>query len=100
RQPLPKRDAVELLVLRALEGHGFATARTIAATWRLRRGDGVAAALASLVEAGRVAACTLVGEDGRRTPGWVLPRDLELAAALGRARPRADRAVLLSPFDP
>ena len=32
--------------------------------------------------------------------GWCRPSDLELAARLERARPRADRPVLLSPFDP
>jgi hypothetical protein len=32
--------------------------------------------------------------------GWIRPADLELAARLETARPRGDRGVLLSPFDP
>ena len=39
-------------------------------------------------------------EGGRRTPGWVRPQDLELAERFKRVRPRKDRGVLLSPFDP
>ena len=38
--------------------------------------------------------------DGSPTTGWIRPADRELAARLERARPRADRGVLLSPFDP
>jgi hypothetical protein len=32
--------------------------------------------------------------------GWIRPADRELAARLEAARPRPDRGVLLSPFDP
>jgi uncharacterized protein YcaQ len=32
--------------------------------------------------------------------GWARPEDLDLAAELDGARPRRDRGVLLSPFDP
>ena len=41
--------------------------------------------------------------DGRRPAhhaGWIRPADLELAARLASVRPRRDRGVLLSPFDP
>ncbi len=36
----------------------------------------------------------------RATPGWIRPEDRELAARLDTVRPRRDRGVLLSPFDP
>jgi hypothetical protein len=42
----------------------------------------------------------LAGHDKKKSPGWIRPGDLELAARLRRVRPRADRGVLLSPFDP
>jgi uncharacterized protein YcaQ len=37
---------------------------------------------------------------GRDVAGWIRPSDLELAAELDSLRPRRDRGVLLSPFDP
>jgi hypothetical protein len=43
--------------------------------------------------------CTLCARD-RALSGWVRPEDLSLAEALDSARPRRDRGVLLSPFDP
>ena len=36
----------------------------------------------------------------RKLAGWIRPDDLELASRLSRVRPRPDRAVLLTPFDP
>ena len=42
----------------------------------------------------------LSGDDKKKSPGWIRPNDLELAARLKRVRPRADKGVLLSPFDP
>ena len=36
----------------------------------------------------------------RETPGWIRPQDMTLALALEKLRPRRDRGVLLSPFDP
>jgi len=56
-----------------------------------------------LVDAGEIVACTLVVDRRNargNVKGWCRPADLELAATLERARPRADRPVLLSPFDP
>jgi uncharacterized protein len=100
-RPLAEPEALEVLLLRGLDGHGWATTGTLAATWRLRnQGAAVAAALRRLDERGEVLACALVEEGGRRTAGWIRPRDRELAAALATVRPRADRGVLLSPFDP
>ncbi|MEE9280061.1 MAG: crosslink repair DNA glycosylase YcaQ family protein [Myxococcota bacterium] len=97
----PYPDALETLLLKALDGHGWATTGTLTATWRLaNRGKLIASALDRLVEKGRVVPCALVDADGRRTTGWARPEDLELAARLGRVRPREDRGVLLSPFDP
>ncbi len=103
RETLDRPAALRRLLLVALGGHGWATTGTLAATWRLRnKRDEIATALRELVEAGEIVACTLVG-DGRHArdvKGWCRPSDLELAARLERARPRADRPVLLSPFDP
>ncbi len=93
--------ALPELVLKALDGHGWARPGTIADTWRLKGcGASIAEALGRLEEAGEVAACEVVDEVGGRTAGWVRNRDLELAGRLDRLRPRPDRGVLLSPFDP
>jgi uncharacterized protein YcaQ len=99
RGGLPREAAWRALCLKALEGHGWASERTVAATWRLPDRAGVRAALRALQEAGEVAACELVTPEGRRR-GWIRPADLELAERLRPLRPRRDRGVLLSPFDP
>ncbi len=99
--PLDKRTSLQQLLLRALQGHGWATTGTLAATWRLRnRREELSQALASLVEQNRIMPCALIDEDKRRTAGWITPEDRELAATLAAARPRGDCGVLLSPFDP
>jgi uncharacterized protein YcaQ len=101
RHPLPTADALETLLLTALDGHGWATTGTLAATWRLKnRKSELVATLQRLQQKGAVAACALRlgGETAR--PGWIRPADRELAERLETARPRADRGVLLSPFDP
>ena len=93
-------DSFDTLLLKALEGHGWATTGTLSATWRLVNcRERVAASLQRLVESGRVLPCKLQGSR-RELPGWVRPEDLSLAARLDAARPRRDRGVLLSPFDP
>ncbi|PWB70125.1 MAG: hypothetical protein C3F15_14220, partial [Holophagae bacterium] len=98
---VPRDEAIEALLLRALEGHGWATTATLAQTWRLdRRRHGPASALERLGDSGRIVPCRLVGDDRRETAGWIRPADLELASRLERLRPRRDRGVLLSPFDP
>ena len=55
--------------------------------------------LRRLVESGRIVPCKLHGAR-RELSGWARPEDLDLAAGLDSARPRRDRGVLLSPFDP
>jgi hypothetical protein len=104
RETFDRAASLRRLLLVALGGHGWATTGTLAATWRLRnKRDEIAAALSELVEAREIVACTLVVDPrhGRgNVKGWCRPADLELAATLERARPRADRPVLLSPFDP
>ncbi len=99
--PLDMPAALRQLLWQALAGHGWATTGTLAATWRLRncRAD-IDAALRAMTDAGEIAACTLVTDDGRRIPGWMRCCDLELAGRVGSLRPRGDRGVLLSPFDP
>ncbi len=99
-RPMALEDALETLLLRALTGHGWATSGTLAATWRLvNRKAQIQAALARLREHGDIVPCALRSTAGL-VPGWIRPDDLELAARLETVRPRSDRGVLLSPFDP
>lgn len=98
---LPRDEAIRTLLLRALAGHGWAERRTLAETFRLKKmWQEIDDALAALEEEGRALPCDLVEDDGTRREGWIRPEDLELADELHRARPRRDRGVLLSPFDP
>jgi hypothetical protein len=98
---VPKPQALETLLIRALAGHGWASTGTLTQTWRLRNCAGeVKGALARLCEKGLVNPCQLVLDDGTTACGWVRFADLELAARLETLRPRRDRGVLLSPFDP
>jgi hypothetical protein len=98
---LAAAEAFEELLLYALEGHGWAATGTLTQTWRLRGcHDDIAAALERLQEKGAIVPCAVVTDDGKRSRGWIRPDDLELAARLQRVRPRRDRGVLLSPFDP
>jgi uncharacterized protein YcaQ len=98
---MPKTEAFECLLLRALKGHGWAATGTLAQTWRFRNArKDLQDALERLREAGRVVACALVEDGGRRRPGWIRPPDLEMADRLARLRPRKDKGILLSPFDP
>jgi uncharacterized protein YcaQ len=98
---LPQTQAIEKLLLQGLKGHGWATTATLTQTWRLQNLKAeIAAALGRLAGAGQVVACALVTADGRRRPGWLRVSDFELTARLERVRPRRDRGVLLSPFDP
>jgi len=101
RRPLSTAEGLETLLLAALDGHGWATTGTLAATWRLRnRKAELVATLRRLQEKGHVVACALEGREGSPAMGWIRPADQELAGRLERARPRADTGVLLSPFDP
>ena len=93
-------EALRTLLLRALEGHGWAETGTLAATWRLRNmREDLARALDTLEEDGSIVRCDLL-DGARRVRGWIRPADLELGSRLRAVRPRADRGVLLSPFDP
>ena len=98
---VPEAEAIEVLLLRALEGHGWASTATLTRTWRFTKRQGaISAGLRGLQEKGLIVPCTLTLAPGKRVPGWARPADLELAARLERVRPRPDRGVLLSPFDP
>lgn len=98
---VPEGEALGVLLLQALAGHGWARTGTLVNTWRLRnRGRQIGRILDELAEAGKIARCDLLARDGRRLAGWIRPEDRELAARLRRVRPRPDRGVLLSPFDP
>jgi len=98
--PVPEDEALERLLLLALEGHGWASPGTLARTWRLtNRKKDLDAALRRLAEKGAAVPCRLAG-GGKPLAGWIRPEDLELAGRLERVRPRRDRGVLLSPFDP
>ncbi len=98
---VPFPEALKTLLLRALAGHGWARTGTLTATWRLRgvRRE-VATALEELQEQGEIVPCALDTGAPRPLQGWIRPSDLDLAARLRRVRPRPDRGVLLSPFDP
>jgi len=97
---MPEDEAIASLLLKALDGHGFATTGTLAATWRLRnRREQIARVLDGLCESGEIVAADM--ETGKRTvAGWLRTRDAERVDALVALRPRRDRGVLLSPFDP
>ena len=103
---LPVEDALEALLLKALDGHGWATTPTLIATWRLtKRRPQIDAALERLREKGEIVPCALDVEANLSTPrksipGWIRPRDLDLAERAAALRPRARQGVLLSPFDP
>jgi uncharacterized protein YcaQ len=96
---VPRDRAIESLTLRALAGHGWATTGTIAQTFRLAQKETVAA-LDRLVGSEEISACTLLVDGRRGSRGWIRRDDLDLADRLRRVRPRPDRGVLLSPFDP
>lgn len=101
RRRLPARAGLETLLLKALDGHGWATTGTLSATWRLgKRRREMTDTLHLLVEKGALERCGLENPGGRPTPGWIRPDDRKLAARLETVRPRGDRGVLLSPFDP
>ena len=101
QQSVSKDEALEMLLLRALAGHGWAATGTLAQTWRFRNlQPELRQALERLAEKGSVTPCSLVPQKGTAKPGWIRPSDLELAARLESVRPRRDRGVLLSPFDP
>ncbi|HET9887046.1 MAG TPA: crosslink repair DNA glycosylase YcaQ family protein, partial [bacterium] len=93
-------ESLRVLLLLALQGHGWAQTGTLANTWRLRnRPKQIAHALHSLVDDGSIVRCALV-KNGKRVPGWIRTGDLERAGDLAARRLRHDRGILLSPFDP
>ncbi|MGH9319544.1 MAG: winged helix-turn-helix domain-containing protein [Vicinamibacteria bacterium] len=94
-------EALEILLMKALEGHGWASTSTLVATWRFRflRKE-IGAALAELERKGSILRCAVVSNEGARVSGWIRPSDLDLATRLRRVRPPVDGGVLLSPFDP
>ncbi len=96
-----KKEAVKILLLKSLDGHGWAPTKTLAATWRFRNQQKeIRAALDELCEEGSILPCSVALAEGRKLVGWIRPEDLELASRLRRVRPRNDRGVLLTPFDP
>ena len=104
---LPRHEALQELLLKALDGHGWATQGTLASTWRLRNcRDELKACLAALHEQGKIVPCRLLkdgkGSSGKSSSqdGWIRTEHLELAERLRRARPDDGQGVLLSPFDP
>jgi uncharacterized protein YcaQ len=90
-RPLPQPEGLAVLLLKALDGHGWATTGTLASTWRLaNRKKEIAAALGRLVDQGTITPCTLphawVDSPGRS--GACSPPEL------GSAAPRLRRAVV------
>jgi len=100
-RPLAFEESLRRLLRRALAGHGWAQTSTLAQTWRLRNlRQEIATALEELREEGAILPCDLVDAEGKSWSGWIRPDDLERTARLAGLRPRRDRGVLLSPFDP
>ncbi len=98
---LPRRESLQILLEKALDGHGWATRGTLANTWRLRGlGEPIREALDDLQQEGVIEPCDLWLSASKKVAGFVRRSDLELAHRLDRARPRGERGVLLSPFDP
>jgi hypothetical protein len=98
---VPRAKAWDTLLLKAMEGHGWATSGTLMRTWRLHnKKKEIEGSLRRLQDAGEIVPCALVTDDGRKAKGWIRLPDLELAAKLKAVRPPSDRGVLLSPFDP
>lgn len=101
RRRVAEPAAVRDLVRIALEGHGWAEARTLAATFRLRTTrPSFRAALRRLERDGEILPCAAEVVGGGRRQGFVRPADLALARELGREEPGGGGGVLLSPFDP
>lgn len=100
RESVSASDSLRALLLKALDGHGWATSSTLAQTWKLRnRGGDIQVALRELEEERAIERCDVVGPK-RKWSGFVRPVDLELASRLRRVQPRPEEGVLLSPFDP
>jgi len=101
---LSLQESLKVLLLKALEGHGWAAPATLPATWRFRfLKKEIVKALEELEEESAIRKCLLHPTPRTRVAGWIRPEDLELAARLRRLRlsPRdVDEGVLLSPFDP
>lgn len=97
-----EEKSLRALLRLALNAHGWATPATLAATWRLKkRGTAVRKTLETLEARGEIIACQAIDESTNETSkGWILQEDLELAHRLATSRPRRDRGILLSPFDP
>jgi uncharacterized protein YcaQ len=100
--PEPTIDAaVETLILKAIDGHGWAQTGTLARTWRLRlMKKEIDGAMKRLTETGAIIACSMDSGEGGRSQGWIRPADLDLADKLENVRPTSSNPVLLSPFDP
>ncbi|MEM9293870.1 MAG: crosslink repair DNA glycosylase YcaQ family protein [Acidobacteriota bacterium] len=94
--------SLRYLLLKALDGHGWASTATLIATWRIQRQrKQVLESLAALEDEGKIVRCRLRCA-GRPSgiDGWIQPQHLELVDPLRRIRPAKDRGTLLSPFDP
>jgi uncharacterized protein YcaQ len=97
---LSDEASYDQLLLKALDGHGWASTGTLASTWRLKNcREAVTQSLSRLLEAGVVRSCALVCDD-KRIKGWIRTEHLPQLDVLERLRPPAAKGVLLSPFDP
>ncbi len=97
----PFDEALETLLLKAFDGHGWAQIGTLARTWRLRlMKEEIDRAMRRLAEAGAIIECAMDSDDRGRIRGWIRPADLDLAVRLEKVRPAPANPVLLSPFDP
>lgn len=94
REPVPRAEAIGVLVERAARAYGVATASDIADYWRLKDRAAVLGAIRDLEDAGVVRPVTVAGwtSAGRPAKAW-----LHADAALPR---RVHATAILTPFDP
>lgn len=101
RTAMPEDEAIRWLLVKALQGHGWATTSTLAATWRLRnRGPQIKRCIAQLHEEGKVAPTIVKIDSRQQIVGWISPELLSALDKLTTWKPDFSSAVLLSPFDP
>lgn len=94
QSPVPRADAIRILVARAARADGVATAADLADYWRIRDRRAIHAAIEDLVADGELAPVAVEGwlVGGRPARAW-LHRD-------ARVPRRVEAAAILSPFDP
>lgn len=101
RTAIPEDEAIRWLLLKALQGHGWATGSTMAATWRLtNRGPQIKRCISRLHEENRIVPASLKIDSKQQIAIWVTPEVLSKLDELAKWKPTDSITTLLSPFDP